>query len=258
MRLFMRFNLLLIVLYTVTVTSQVKSLNDFEYQLKQNLGEYQDFKKQIIDLNNDQLDDVIYLYGCGEPNCISVLLNNHNVYKIVIEEQCFNYNLFKINAAEYHLDLTLYHCCGDSPYMSKREFVIADDKAVLLDNYVKIDEDYIGHKVLTTPQNYNTSAYFVTNTVNDYNLRFSPTIELFDKKLKESFTFGCEEGTNIISKINLKSTIKVLAELIQSDRTWLYVEIDGNSLNKKCNPVEFDFEHQKIRGWISNKFVTKL
>ncbi|MEC4048348.1 hypothetical protein OX284_002820 [Flavobacterium sp. SUN046] len=240
------------------VVSQYNSLKDYEVQLKKGLGEDQEFKKQLVDLNNDHKEDAIYLFSCGEPNCVVVLLNDTKGYIKAIEEQCFNYNLWQLDSDTYQLDFSLYHCCGESPFVSKRAYHFESNRAVLIENYVIINDDYVGNTKLTIPNVLSKKTYYITNSVQDYNLRFSPSIDLLDKNLKESFTFGCEEGTNIISKIKLKSTIAVLAELIQADRVWLFVEIEGSSLNEKCNPVDFDFEHQKIRGWISNKFVTKL
>lgn len=245
-------------LFPLMVVSQYNSLKDYELQLKKSLGEDQDYKKQLVDLNNDHKEDAIYLFSCGEPNCVAILLNDTNGYKKIVEEQCFNYDLWKLDSDTYQLDFSLYHCCGESPYVSKRAYRFEFNRAILIENYVIINDNYVGNVKLTIPNQLNKKTYYVTNTVQDYNLRFSPSIDLLDNNLKESFTFGCEEGTNIISKIKLNSKIAVLAELIYGERVWLYVEIEGSFLNEKCNPVDFDFDHQKIRGWISNKFVTKL
>jgi len=53
------------------------------------------------------------------------------------------------------------------------------------------------------------------------------------------------------------SKINILSELIQRDRSWLFIEVDPTFLVGKDHPVSFDFKDQQLRGWISSKYVTR-
>lgn len=238
--------------------AQKNNLEAFESNLKKELGDLQTFQKHVVDLNNDTQSDVIYLYSCGEPLCVNVFLNINDSYQSVLYEQCSNYDLYKITDGKLALKLNLFHCCGESPYESIRSFEFNGKSAILKENYVKINEKYILNNKIIVPEYSLLEPYFVRNTVTDYNIRSTPSVETLEKREIELFTYGCEVGTNIIAKINLNSKIKVLSELIQNDRTWLFVEIEGSDLNSKCNPVDFEFKNQKLRGWISSKFITKI
>lgn len=246
------------ILFFFHVYAQNEVLLNFENNFNKEFGEDREFKKHLIDLNSDGKEDVIYFFNCGEPFCIKIFLSDNDKYKEVLFEQCSNYSLWRTNDKEVILKLELFQCCGESPYFSERKFKFKDLESQLLENFVSINPDYVSNTKWLKPESFLNTSYFVKNTIEDYNLRFSPSIDNLDKELKESFQFGCEEGTNIISKIKLNSKIKVLAELIKNDRTWLFVEVESKYLNKKCNPVDFDFDNQSLRGWISNKFVEKL
>lgn len=46
------------------------------------------FEKVVIDLNEDQINDYVYTYSCGESDCIEVYLNkNDKLIKILYEMQ---------------------------------------------------------------------------------------------------------------------------------------------------------------------------
>lgn len=246
------------VLFFFQIYAQNDVLLKFEKSFSKEFGEGREFKKHLIDLNSDEKEDVIYFFNCGEPNCVKIFLSDKDKYKEVLFEQCSNYTLWRNNEKEVILKLELFQCCGESPYFSERKFNFKALELIVSENFVSINPEYVANAKNLKPENNLANPYFVKNTIEDYNIRFNPTLENQNDEVKESFQFGCEEGTNIISKIKLNSRIKVLAELIQNDRTWLFVEVESKFLNKKCNPVSFDFDNQSLRGWISNKFVEKL
>jgi hypothetical protein len=234
---------------------QTSQLDKIESEIKKNAMEGK-FDKQIIDLNNDGKDDIIYLYQCGEPKCIKVFLNIRGLYKEQINEQYISFALWNIDNKKM-FNLILTHCCGESPYFSNRTFEFNQTSATLKDNYVLTNSEYTEQTNLLTPFSYSTNYFFVKVTLDNYNLRFSPNIEKLKGKAKETFTYGCEDGTNIIAKIKIASRIKVLSELIEKDRKWLFVEVEKSMIAEKCNPIDFDFENQKLRGWISDKYVER-
>lgn len=128
---------------------------------------------------------------------------------------------------------------------------------MLKENYVLTNATYLEESAFLTPKFYISQPWRATIRIDNYNLRFSPTIENLKGKDKESFTFGCEYGTNIIGKIKINSSIKVLAEYIEKDRKWLFVEVEKNQLSNPNTALDFDFKNQTLRGWISDKYVKK-
>jgi len=209
------------------------------------------FEKLEIDLDNDNDLDYVYLYQCAEPRCIEVYLNINQKLEKVISEFCYDYYLY--DDEKKGLVIKQNHCCGESPFTSNRVFNFDSDKAIIKENYVVFNDSY----ELLKPELYLTSIYDVKILNKNYNVRFSPNIGKYDNT--ESI-FSCEPNTNIIGKLKQNSSVKVLAELIKEKRIWLFVEIDNDSLNFiKCeNPIDFDYENQKLRGWISNNFVEKI
>lgn len=210
------------------------------------------FTKKIIDLNHDQKEDIIYFYQCGEPNCIQIFLNINGQYKQLLNEQYTTYILQKTGRDE-RLHLILKHCCGESPYYSNRVFEFNQASAELKENYVLINKEYVKDSKLLTPLSYHKPASGKI-TFDNYNMRFSPEIN----SLKYPFEYGCEDGTNIIAKLKSGAAVQILSELVEKDRTWLFVEVDRYSIKGKHNPVDFDFKDQKLRGWVSNKYVVTL
>lgn len=97
----------------------------------------------------------------------------------------------------------------------------------------------------------------VVINISNYNLRFSPDTDPLKGDEKETFTFRITESTNIIAQIKMGSKINILSELIQWDRSWLFIEVDLTFLVDKDHPVNFDFKDQQLRGWISSKYVTR-
>lgn len=246
---------ILFLTFLTQVFGQTTQLAKIESEIKKNATTGQ-FDKQIIDLNNDSKDDIIYIYQCGEPRCIKVFINIDGLYKEQISEQCISFSLWTVENKKI-LNLRLTPCCGESPYFSNRTFEFDQTSAILKDNYVLTNNEYTGQISILTPFSYSTNPFFVKVSLDNYNLRFSPSIEKLEGKAKEIFTYACEDGTNIIAKIKIASRIKVLSELIEKDRTWLFVEVEKSMISGGCNPITFDFKEQKLRGWISNKYVER-
>lgn len=231
------------------------SQNEMKEQIKFiekniNSNSISDFDKLQIDLDNDNDLDYIYLYQCAEPKCIEVYLNKNQKLEKVISEFCYKYFLY--SKMDKNLVVKQNHCCGESPFTSNRVFNFQSDKMIIKESYVVFNDSY----ELLEPDYYLYEPYNVQILNNNYNVRYSPHIREYDQN--ES-VFSCETKTNIIGKLKKDRKTKVLAELIKENRTWLFVEIDSKSLNfTQCrNPIDYEFEGQKLRGWISNSFVEK-
>ena len=242
-------------LMLTSALGQKATLPQIEEQIKKDTADGQ-FTKQSVDLNQDGKEDVIYLYQCGEPKCIRVLLKQQDEYREVIAEQCSSYTLWNKDSYSM-LHLVMTSCCGESPFVSHRSYAFDTLRALLKENYVITNTSYVDATELVTPMVYVTKPYEVTINNANYNLRFAPDVAPLQGKTLENFTFGCDEGTNVIAKLKSEATASVLAELIAPDRTWLFVEVTKEALAGDCNPITFDFENQKLRGWISNKYVSK-
>lgn len=244
-----------ILLYSSQLLAQNQQIDKIEQEIRSGAigGE---FEKLSIDLNNDNIPDIIYLYQAAEPKAIEVYLNMDGTYKRMLKEMCSSYSLWQVGDVK-KLQLTLYTCCGESPYISKRMFSFKQSQAQLLENYVITNRDYVANAYLLVPEIYLPDTYYVRTTTENYNMRFLPSIDKFREADSETFSYGCEDGTNIIAKIKIGSQLKVLAELIEKDRTWLFVEMEESAIAEGCNPLNFDFDNQKLRGWVSGKFVKK-
>lgn len=253
--------IIILILYllcnTVALKAQSADIKQIEKGIKLQAmeGKYQ---KKSVDLNNDGRIDVVYTYQCGEPKCVEVYLNIEGTYKKVVSEPFGNSKLDETTSKK-QLQLILYHCCGESPYESRRLFGFGKNAALVEENYVLTNDEYVEEKnAMLLPTVYLATPRFVSNTIDNYNVRYSPTIKETGKKGVDDFVFTCEEGTNIIAKLKQKSTIKVLAEKVETVRTWLFVEIEKSAIVGECNPVNFDFKDQKLRGWISGKFTENI
>ncbi|WP_324027795.1 hypothetical protein QSV08_07570 [Maribacter sp. BPC-D8] len=242
-----------IILFLISISSF--SQNELEKQIELiekniQLNSMSDFEKIETDLDNDNDLDYIYLYQCSEPKCIEVYLNVNQKLEKVISEFCYNFYLY--NGTNKDLVIKQNHCCGESPFTSNRVFNFHLDQTITKENYVLYNESY----ELFEPSFYLSTSYDVKILNNNYNVRFSPNIREYD--VNES-QFSCETKTNIIGKLKVNSSTKVLSELIKGNRIWLFVEIESENLNDtECyNPIDYDFKDQKLRGWISNNFVSK-
>lgn len=246
---------ILFLTYFTLAFGQTSQLDKIETEIRKTAYEGR-FDKNDLDLNNDGTNDMLYLYQCGEPSCVKVFLNIGGLYKEQVSEQFTAYNLMP-DGNKRLLYLRLKHCCGESPYVSNRVFEFGDSSASLKENYVLTNFEYIADTRLLMPTDYLPNAYSVKITADNYNMRFSPSTEKLSGKMKELFTYACEDGTNIIAKIKIGSTIKVLSERVEKNMKWLFVEIEKNTIAGSCNPIDFDFKDQKLRGWVSDEHVEK-
>ncbi len=265
-----KINLLLIlsfVINTLTLFSQneTKSIEEIITDYKKNYANSSsDFSTKLIDLDNDGDLDYIFSFGCGEGNCLRVHLNANNKYDKVIDElgnESFYFMDSKENeASKLILNSVNNHCCGESPFASNRDFSFANNNLIIENNYVsynyEIYNEEDNYRLTLIPDKIFDKGYNVTITLDNYNVRFSADLE------KHNSTFTCPEKTNIIAKLKKGATVKVIGEFKGNDaeeRTWLYVEIPNQSINdSECpSPISYGFDKQKLRGWISNKYVEK-
>ncbi|BAV07982.1 hypothetical protein SAMN05421788_103326 [Filimonas lacunae] len=85
--------------------------------------------------------------------------------------------------------------------------------------------------------------------IEGYNLRFSPGMAKVD------FMFGLEDCSNVIAKLKKGANLKVLAERIETNKIWLFIETPKESLVSDRQSFDFEFSRQQVRGWVSDKFV---
>ena len=240
------------------VFGQVSSLRNLDDKVRKYAEEAsgsEAYNRVIIDLNNDENDDVIYSYICGELNCMRVFLNINGQYK---EKLFAHYSSYSLSDSK-KLHLYEYSCCGESPFFSNRIYEFNATSAILAENYIETNSSYTKNKFLA-PSNYLYKPYSVKILNEDYNLRFSPDMELFEDS-DESFMFTCEIRTNIIAKIRANAIVKVLAEFETKERKWLYVEVKRQSIKDRCRITDFEEEsasqNQAIRGWIRGNYVER-
>jgi len=229
-----------------TIKNKIKEI---ENKIESN--SFDGFKKQIIDIDNDEDLDLIYLYQCGEVKCVELYLNINNEYKKAIDESCYEYVIKETNNKNL-MTIKQNHCCGESPFTSVRSFSFNTDKIKLNENYVIFNDS----KELLSPKKILQTQYKVRIINVDYNIRFSPNIREYNE---DESAFSCEESTNIIGKLNKGAVVNVLSEIKKEERIWLFVEIKGLDLNtKSCNnPINYNFKNQKLRAWISGNFTEK-
>lgn len=207
---------------------------------------------QTIDFDNNGIQDTIQTKVCGEYTCLKVILNNEE--RPAIEEQTFKYYVYSVNNLTF-LHLVLGHCCGESPFLSHRVFSFANGEANLYQNYVLLNSSYDENQSLLKPEFYNKISKYGIVTFNNYNMRFAPYIS--DKK-HEKFDYGCERNSNIIAKLKKDAQVKILSILRKPKRNWYFIEVKKNVINGDCNPITFDFSDQKLRGWISDKYIALI
>lgn len=232
--------------------SSLKDLDDKVRKYAQEALDREEYNRVVVDLNNDKDDDVIYSYICGELNCIRVFLNINEQY----EEKLFTFYTFYSLSDTKKLHLYEYGCCGETPFFSNRIYEFNATSAILAENFVETNGDYAKNKFLT-PSNFLNKPYNARILNDDYNLRFSPDMEMFD----DDFLFTCETKTNVIAKIRANVIVRVLAEFETKERKWLYVEVEKQSIKDRCRITDFEensvSQNQAIRGWISGNFVER-
>lgn len=254
---------ILILLVILPKVSFAQSINDF-------LKRFEEMSKEIeteitvFDLDNDSDLDVIINSQCSESKCLEVYLNIEGNYKNVISEfGSINFTLTdskKGETSKLVLNSVTNHCCGESPFGSSRDFIFVKDRVIVKNNYVSYNYEFYNdednYRLTLEPHKLLEKPYYVNIIVDNYNVRFSADLD------NHNSTFTCPDKTNIIAKLKKGTTVKVIGEFEGNDykkRTWLYVEIPNESINNnECSsPISYGFDKQKLRGWISNKYVEK-
>lgn len=265
-----KINLLLILSFLInslTLFSQneTKSIEEIIIDYKENYANSSsEFSTKLIDLDNDGDLDYIFSFGCGEGNCLRLYLKTNDKYIKVIDEfgiVSYNFMDSKENkASKLILNSISNHCCGESPFGSNRDFSFNNNKLTIENNYVyynyEIYNEEDNYRLTLVPDKILHKGYQVTIKIDNYNVRFSADLK------QHNSTFTCPEKTNIIAKLRKGAIVKVIGEFKGNDseeRTWLYVEIPNQAINdNECpSPISYGFEKQKLRGWISNKYVKK-
>ncbi len=249
------------------VTSQTNSIvieNIIKNYKENEANPGTDFTIKRIDLDNDNDLDYIFSYGCGEQNCLRIYLNKRGTYEKVVNE--FGLESFYITdskngeISQLVLNSVTNHCCGESPFGSYRDFIFVNDQVTVKNNYIIYNHQYYNdednYRLTLIPETFLDKAYEVSITIDNYNVRFSADLDTHNAM------FTCPDSTNIIAKLIEGSNATVIAEYKGNDyeeRTWLYVEIPDESIyeNECSSPISYGFKNQKLRGWISDKYVHK-
>ena len=247
---------------------QLTSLKELDNKMREYAKEAmgrEEYDRIIVDLNNDKNDDVIYSYVCGEYMCVRVFLNMNGQYEEKLSDFCSLYSLSNDESYaltsnnilslsfEKRLHLYDYGCCGENPFFSTKIYEFNKTSAILAENYLETHGYYTKNKFLT-PSNF-LKPYYAKIHNDDYNLRFSPDMEQFDD---EDVNITCEPKTNIIAKIKVNATVKVLAEVETKERTWLYIEVEEKSIKDRCHIADYtSWQNPSIRGWVSGNYVEK-
>jgi len=250
----------LILIFPITTFSQVDEQLEriIQENSKISIG---DVNIKVVDLDNDLDNDYILYFQHGESKHIIVYLNVNNKLEKKVDE--FGFLSFDVEnsndlkASSIIVKSKLWFCCGESPFVSFRSFKFANDSIFLIDNYVIYNDIYCkdsSYNIIKEPYKLINEPYFVEINIDNYNVRFSADLS------NHNASFVCLDNTNIISQLKKGSIVKVIGEYEgkdKSERTWLYVEIDAQSINSDfCNfPLKYGFEDQKLRAWISNKYV---
>jgi len=226
-----------------------KELKSIEKNIESN--SMNGFKKLEVDLDNDNDLDYIFLYQCSESKCLEVYMNIDDELEKVIFEYCYDFFLYENNYKK-DLKIKLNHCCGESPFTSIKSYNFEHNKSLLKDSYVIFNDSY----ELLYPEVILEEPYQIKITNDNYNIRFAPNIKEYSEG---DSMFSCEPKTNVIGKLKIDSKLTVLSKLIKEKRTWLFVEIDNSQLVEGLckSPIDYEFKNQKLRAWISAKFVEK-
>jgi hypothetical protein len=215
--------------------------------------------KQIVDLNVDGKEDVIYSSAFGDMFHIRVFLQIEGQFVEKINTGCTYYTVDSSSVRSLQLIET---CCGESPFTSHRMFVFNDTSAYLVVNYIITNGGYTEDKI-TIPSIFLGEPYSVIVLNNNYNLRFSPDMNAFESSNEDNYMFTCQANTNIIATLKIQSRLKVLAKVTNGDRIWLYVEAGEEAIANKCRITDFDaltpfsLQHPSIIGWVSSRYTKK-
>jgi hypothetical protein len=241
------------------IFGQGVSVDEIEREMREYLINPEKLDKLVIDLNNDGKEDLIYSGICGEPLCIRVYLQINGKYVKQIDTDGGPYVLV-IGENERKLRLTQGTCCGESPFSLYQTYRFEQASTRIVENYIATDGYYTEGRMIAPPSIL-WKPYYVKTLNDNYNLRFSPDMKVFEFSM--DFLFTCQSNTNIIATIKSGARLKVLAELPDDDRTWLYVEVEEKDIKDRCDVTEFnnntfkDYGNPSVRGWVSGRYTEK-
>jgi hypothetical protein len=225
-------------------------------------SDYVRLDKLVTDLNNDGKEDLIYSYECAEGLiCIRVYLQINGGYVKQLDIARGPYTL-ETFSGDKELRLTQGTCCGESPFKLYQTYRFEQASVRLVENYITTDGYYTEGRMID-PSFISERSYYVKTLNDNYNLRFSPDMKAFDFSM--DFVFTCQPNTNVIATIKAGARLKVLAELPDDDRTWLYVEVEEKDIKDRCDVTDYDgdFAFAKdhgspsVRGWVSGRYTEK-
>jgi hypothetical protein len=217
-------------------------------------------EKQRTDLNRDGKTDFVYYYAVGELYLLRVYLQSDGKYVKSFETLCSGYWL-PSSAGDQTLQTVNGACCGESPFTLRRTFTFDKNSAQLVENYIETDGAYTKGRQ-TNPLSLLEVPYPVKTLNEGYNLRFSPDTDVFEASSEENFLFTCLPKTNIIATLKADARLRVLAEQVAGERTWLYVEVEEKDLKDKCCII-FDFNELahhaslSVRAWVSSRYTER-
>jgi hypothetical protein len=230
------------------------STDKIEQEMRVYVPDHERLDKLTTDLNNDGKEDLIYSGSCGERLCIRVYLQINGKYVKQIDRATGYYTL-KTYGSDKEFQLIENTCCGESPFLLYQTYRFEQASTRLVENYIATSGYYTEGR-MTTPSSFLWEPYYVKTLNDNYNLRFSPDMKAFADSNDDNFSFTCQSNTNIIATIKIGARLKVLAELSEEDRVWLYVEAEEKAIKDRCDVTDFDEDgHPSVRGWVSGRYT---
>lgn len=228
--------------------------DEFDYykQEKKYYPNINDLKNDlhVIDLNNDNLDDIVFDgYTGGEPREISFFINTGKLFeKIFSDLQGISKMEFNNNVLS-KLIINDWGCCGEF-VITQKEYDVFPNYGILLFE-LKRTLKYIDNTELPTEYWLKPKTIEVLN--DKYNLRYSPTID----KVTESFYSPKPTYGNIIG--NLSKGVEAIAIGESTDETgriWFFVSVlpKYNISNSYFYDIPGSQKSYKC-GWVSSRFV---
>jgi hypothetical protein len=243
------------------VFGQGVSVDKIEQEMREYLLNPEKLTKLAIDLNNDGKEDLIYSYKFGESLYAHVYLQINGEYAKQIEWAGGSY-ILEIGGNDDELRLEQGTCCGESPFRLYQTYRFEPASVRLVENYIATSGYYTDGRMIA-PSSILEKPYYVKTLNDNYNLRFSPDMKAFEDSDEDNFMFTCQSKTNVIATIKSGARLKVLAELPEDDRIWLYVEAEEKGIKDRCDVTEFeddsfkDHGHPSVRGWVSGRYTEK-
>jgi hypothetical protein len=244
--------------FSICASGQTVSLEKEEQEMRNSAYEG-NIEKQSADLNGDGETDFVYFYAVGELYLLRVYLQSGGKYVKTFETLCSGYWL-ESSAGDVKLRTVNGGCCGEDPFTLKRTYTFDKNSAQLVEYYIETDGAYTEDRQ-TVPFSLLEVPYPVKTLNEGYNLRFSPDTDVFEESNEENFLFTCLPKTNIIATLKAGARLRVLAEQVAGERTWLYVEVEETDVKNKCKLIFDDFlEHHpspSVRGWVSSRYTER-